>query len=786
VVKGTLERIARSLARDRELPAAALVRKGVNYAVALASAPVRLRGCTRVGARARTLGTPRIENAGTLEVGDDAVLSSTFSPVELHVGPGARLAIGHGVGINYGTVVSARGEVRIGDRASIGPYCLVSDTDLPGEDGPGGEPRAVEIGAGAWLGARVTVLPGASVGAGSVITAGSIVSSAIPPGVVAGGIPARVLRAVGTLPAAEGGAAAPPLASSSACALPAAHALAPPAELPAARPTFRGLLIADFTVDELADRLRGGEGARLDAEVAPFGQVIPTLLEAPRDGRRDFAVVWTRPEAISPAFARLLAYDEAPLEAVLSDVDAFCDALLHGLARYRLAFVPTWTVPATHRGLGPLDARSGATRALTAMNARLMDRLAAAPDLHVLNAQRWLDVAGRGHSAKGWYLGKAAFHPEVLAEAARDLRAAVEGLTGSARKLVVVDLDDTLWGGVVGDVGWANLRLGGHDATGEALADFQRGLKALTRRGVVLAIASKNDEAVALEAIRRHPEMVLRESDFVARRIDWNDKARNVAALAAELNLGLQSVVFIDDNPFERARVREALPEVLVPEWPEDKLLYPGALASLRCFDAPAPSREDAERTRLYATERQRDASRAEVGSLDAWLASLGMKVRVEPLGPANLGRAAQLLNKTNQLNLSTRRLTAAELVAWAGGEGRTFLTVSVSDRFGDAGLTGLLGLEVRDGVAAVVDFVLSCRVMGRKVEETMVHLAVEAARRAGAREVVAQHLPTPKNRPCLEFWRRCGFEEREGARFAWDAARPYPRPEPIALEGHA
>ena len=156
-----------------------------------------------------------------------------------------------------------------------------------------------------------------------------------------------------------------------------------------------------------------------------------------------------------------------------------------------------------------------------------------------------------------------------------DLKAGLNGLDGRGRKLIVVDLDDTLWGGIVGEVGWEQLKLGGHDHVGEAFADFQRALKGLNRRGILLAIASKNEERVALEGIAQHPEMVLSLDDFAGWRIDWEDKAQNIADMVAELNLGLQSVVFIDDNPAERSRVREALPEVFVPEWPADPALYP-------------------------------------------------------------------------------------------------------------------------------------------------------------------------------------------------------------------
>ena len=243
---------------------------------------------------------------------------------------------------------------------------------------------------------------------------------------------------------------------------------------------------------------------------------------------------------------------------------------------YRSVFVPTWTQPSYERGLGLIDLREGGVaRALHAMNHRLFEKLAAAGNVYVLDAERWMARVGKNaQPPKSWYIGKVPFHAEVFAEAARDIHAALGALAGRARKLLVLDLDDTMWGGIVGDVGWENLRLGGHDGTGEAFVDFQRAVKGLTRRGIVLAVVSKNEEATALEAIRKHPEMVVREEDLVAWRINWNDKAQNILEIVKELNLGLQSVVFIDDNPVERARVREALPEVLVPEWPEDKHLY--------------------------------------------------------------------------------------------------------------------------------------------------------------------------------------------------------------------
>jgi FkbH-like protein len=352
----------------------------------------------------------------------------------------------------------------------------------------------------------------------------------------------------------------------------------------------------------------------------------------------------------------------------------------------------------------------------------------------------------------------------------------------------VVDLDDTLWGGVVGDVGWENLVLGGHHAAGESFRAFQRGLRTLSRRGIALGIVSKNTEAVALEAVDCHPEMVLRRDDFAAWRINWSDKADNVASLAAELRLGLHSVVFIDDNPAERERVRTALPEVLVPQWPADKLLYEQALWSLTCFDLPALTEEDRRRTRTYASRRDREPVPSSVETLGAYLRSLELKVTAEALGPANIVRAAQLLNKTNQMNLTTRRLTEDELVRWAAREGRLVYVFRVADRFEDYGLTGLASLAVDGDVASLTDFVVSCRVMGRGVEQAMLHALVSGARTLNASRVEGTYVATTRNAPCLAFFDgQSQFTRAAGApRYSWDLLCPYPAPSHVAIEFHS
>jgi len=522
---------------------------------------------------------------------------------------------------------------------------------------------------------------------------------------------------------------------------------------------------------------------------APFGQPVETLLDRELpfwQDAPDFAVIWTQPQSVIPSFSALLNFEQVALQQVLEEVDEYSALLatLHERVRYTL--VPSWVLASDRRLFGVLDMQPeiGLNNTIMHMNLRLAENLAKVSGVYVLNADSWIARAGtQAFSPKLWYLGKIPFGNDVFKAAVADIKAALRGMLGYARKLIILDLDDTLWGGIVGEAGWENLVLGGHDHRGEAHADFQHTLKSLRNRGILLAVASKNEEQVALEAIRKHPEMVLQMEDFAAWRINWQDKAQNIIDLLTELNLGPQSAVFIDDNPAERARVKESLPEILVPDWPRDPLLYPTALLSLRCFKMPSLSMEDLARTTMYLSENKRRDLRKTVASLEQWLARSATRVQVEELHSANLPRAAQLLNKTNQMNLSTRRMSESELMAWSEQKHHRLWTLRVSDRFGDAGLTGIVSLQIQDGRAQIVDFVLSCRVLGRRVEETMLAVAIQHVQSMGIYNVYAHYVATAKNKPCLEFFKNVTprFQQQEHC-FQWHGKQPFPMPEYIEL----
>ena len=421
------------------------------------------------------------------------------------------------------------------------------------------------------------------------------------------------------------------------------------------------------------------------------------------------------------------------------------------------------------------------------MNDRMCQNFRDDREIIPLNTAQWLQAAGRrAFQTKLWYLSKNPFANEVYLEAIRDLKTALASYAGQQKKLIVVDLDDTMWGGVLGEVGWEGLRLGGHDYLGEAYQDFQRALKALKNRGFLLAIASKNEESIALEAIRRHPEMILKLEDFVGWRINWRDKAQNIADLVKELNLGINSVVFLDDSQHERQRVKSALPEVLVPDWPTDKTASAMTLLGLRCFDSPLISAEDLARTRMYQEENQRTRTKDQFTSMEDWLAALEIKVTLQTLNQVDLPRVVQLLNKTNQMNLSTRRLTEAEFSRWQASTQAQVWSVRVSDRYGDSGIVGVATVLPRgDGekAACLLDFVLSCRVFGRKIEMVMLNTVMQWAAERQFTTVTATYLPTEKNGVCLEFLKKSGSQmSPDGTTFVWAAKDLPPLPQFITV----
>lgn len=544
-------------------------------------------------------------------------------------------------------------------------------------------------------------------------------------------------------------------------------------------------LVSDFNATVLARYLENNSNdGKITVTVAPYGQVYKAFATNPGDTAWA-SIVWTLAERVIPTFAQAMNLQEIDHLRCIEEVDAFADGLISFANYQQHNFMVSWLLPPGYRGYGMLEWRSGVGLAnlIAKMNLHLAERLAGVSDIYLLDAGHWLYGVSKAVSPKMWYAAKVPYANQVFENAAHEFFAAFRAISGKSRRLIILDLDDTLWGGVVGETGWEGIRLGGHDHVGEAYRDFQGALLALCNRGIQLAIVSKNDESVAFEAINHHPEMLLRKQHFAGWRINWHDKVANIEALARELNVGLTSIVLIDDNPVERERVSRALPALLVPEWPSDPTAYVSALRSMDCYDTAALTLEDRGRTAMYVAERERREVKESFESYDMWLRHLGTRLRVDTVNPSNLGRVAQLFNKTNQLNLSTRQLTAHEIADWAAAPTHSLLAISASDRFGDMGLVAIVGVEAVGRKGELIDFILSCRVMGRKVEETMIHLAISEVARLGGTDLQARYLPTSRNRPTLDVFRGAGLREIEEHVFSIDCSAGTPKPDEVIVE---
>jgi FkbH-like protein len=362
-----------------------------------------------------------------------------------------------------------------------------------------------------------------------------------------------------------------------------------------------------------------------------------------------------------------------------------------------------------------------------------------------------------------WLQGKIEVAPGAARRYGELLARLIGAQFGRSKKCLVLDLDNTLWGGVIGDDGPEGVRLGQGSAAGEAHLALQKYAKQLKERGVILAVCSKNDWASVEEMFDRHPEMLLRRADIASFAVNWADKADNLRSIAAELNLSLDSLVFVDDSAVERARIRNSLPMVSVPELPDDAAYYVRSIAQAGYFEATVLTDEDRQRSVQYAANIEREALRGASQGVEDFLSSLQMSVAYGPLARVDLVRAGQLINKTNQFNTTTRRMTGQELEEWASSPTGAVLQFRLLDRFGDNGLVSVILLrEYRDHVLELANWVMSCRVFGRQLEHEAMNIAVEAARERGARAIEAAYVPTTKNSVVRDLFGNLGFRRLE------------------------
>ncbi|QHI72077.1 HAD-IIIC family phosphatase [Aminipila terrae] len=361
-----------------------------------------------------------------------------------------------------------------------------------------------------------------------------------------------------------------------------------------------------------------------------------------------------------------------------------------------------------------------------------------------------------------YYISKTVFSMEGLACIAEQICSVISSLFGKIKKCVVCDLDNTLWGGVVGDDGIENIQIG-EFGIGKAFSDLQTWIKELSKRGIAVAICSKNDDSIAREVFEKHPDMILKLKDISVFTANWKDKATNIKNIQQVLNIGLDSMVFLDDNPFERELVRNILPEVTVPELPKDPTEYVSYLRSLNLFETVGISDADKIRTRQYQEEARRIELKNGVSSVEDYLQSLEMSADIKAFDKFTMPRVAQLTQRSNQFNLRTKRYFESELEKITMNSSYVTMSVSLKDKFGEYGIVGVAILErISDSVWFIDTFLMSCRVLKRTVEEFLFNEIVEKAKKDGIITIIGEYLPTKKNTLVCDLLGEFGFTKTE------------------------
>jgi FkbH-like protein len=534
---------------------------------------------------------------------------------------------------------------------------------------------------------------------------------------------------------------------------------------------FRLAVLSNSTIDLVVPALAASaarHGIALEVIQPSYDQVAQEAL-APES-----KVNSSKPDAVLLALdyralpLKLSLGDEETSSATVQGVLGHLKALRDGIRTNSNAVCIFQTfAPPVETLFGSLDrALPGTLRNLVeSVNRELAEYVLASGDA-------LLDVAGLAetvgladwHDTPLWNMAKFSFSGELIPLYADHVARMVAAMRGKSRKVLILDLDNTVWGGVIGDDGLEGINVAQGDATGEAHLALQRLALDLRQRGIVLAISSKNADELARAPFERHPEMLLKLDHIAVFQANWNDKATNIQAIAEELSLGLDAMVFLDDNPVERGLVRKLLPQVAVPELPDEVAYYARTLTAAGYFEAVTFATEDLERAEFYQGNARRANLQKQVGGVDAYLASLAMTITFQPFDAIGRARIIQLINKSNQYNLTTRRYTDSEVAAAENDPEVFTLQVRLADIFGDNGMISVVICRPDEaGVWDIDTWLMSCRVLGRKVEHMVLREILKHARAAGVHKLTGVYRATDRNKLVVDHYAKLGFTKVGG-----------------------
>ena len=561
---------------------------------------------------------------------------------------------------------------------------------------------------------------------------------------------------------------------------------------------FRLAVLSNSTLDLVVPAMVASairHGIALEVIQPSYDQVAQEALTP------DSKVNSSKPDAVLLA----LDYRALPLKLSLGDAEAssatvqgvigYLQMLRNGIkANSNAVCIFQTFAPPVETLFGSLD------RALSGTLRSLIDKINRELAEYVLGwGDVLLDVAGLAetvgladwHNTQLWNMAKFSFSDEIVPLYADHVARTVAAIRGKSRKVLILDLDNTVWGGVIGDDGLEGIKVAQGDATGEAHLAVQRLALDLRQRGIVLAVSSKNTDEVARQPFQRHPEMLLKLDHIAVFQANWNDKATNIQAIAEELSLGLDAMVFLDDNPVERGLVRKLLPQVAVPELPNEVAYYARTLTAAGYFEAVVFANEDLNRAGFYQDNAKRAELQKQVGGVDAYLASLDMTITFQPFDATGRARIVQLINKSNQYNLTTRRYTDPEIAEVENDPQAFTLQVRLADIFGDNGMISVvICRQGQVGVWEIDTWLMSCRILGRKVEHMVLREILEHARAAGVRRLAGIYRPTDRNRLVIDHYQKLGFtkvaEEASGLT-RWELAVEGALPEiaPMKVVSH-
>jgi FkbH-like protein len=564
---------------------------------------------------------------------------------------------------------------------------------------------------------------------------------------------------------------------------------------------FRLAVLSNSTIDLIVPALVASaarHGIALEVVQPSYDQVAQEALTP------DSKVNSSKPDAV--LFA--LDYRGLPLKLSLGDPESaaatvqgaigYLQALSNGIkASTNAVCIFQSFAPPAESLFGSLDRTlPGTMRSLIdGINRELAEFVSGSGDV-LLDVAALAETVGLSdwHDPQLWNMAKFSFSDQLIPLYADHVARVVAAIRGKSGKVLILDLDNTVWGGVIGDDGLDGIQIAQGDARGEAHLAVQRLALDLRQRGIVLAVSSKNTDEVARAPFEKHPEMLLKLDHIAVFQANWNDKATNIQAIAEELSLGLDAMVFLDDNPVERGLVRKLLPQVAVPELPEEPAYYARTLAAGGYFEAVAFASEDLKRAGFYQDNARRAGLQKQVGGVDAYLTSLEMTITFQPFDATGRARIVQLINKSNQYNLTTRRYTDPEVTEAENDASVFTLQVRLADIFGDNGMISVVICRPGESGEWEIDtWLMSCRVLGRKVEHMVLREILGHARVAGIHKLMGVYRPTERNKLVVDHYAKLGFAkagEEESGLTRWEllveAADPASAPMKVVSQGFA